>query len=147
VYAVADWLPNMPTAESESFYRAFRKRFPKPADDYVHMRMQLMLLLLGNALAGNVASRDGRLDMQQLRDSLSVGSASLGGQNLRMRAADGQAQQGLVVGVMDKLGTPGVQFDVEGSGYGFRVVRQIAASQAQMPHSCAMPAMVKSNLR
>ena len=40
-----------------------------------------------------------------------------------MRAADHQFQQPLVVGVMDRQGTPGVKFDVEGSGYGFRVVQ------------------------
>ncbi|RYY89700.1 MAG: branched-chain amino acid ABC transporter substrate-binding protein, partial [Comamonadaceae bacterium] len=35
VLAVADWLPNLPTRESEAFYRSFRARFPDPADDYV----------------------------------------------------------------------------------------------------------------
>jgi len=39
---------------------------------------------------------------------------------------------------MDKKGAPGVKFDVEGSGYGFRVVRQIPAAKAQQPHSCTM---------
>ena len=43
VVAVADWLPNVHNAPSESFYQSFRQRFPKPADDYVHMRMQLMV--------------------------------------------------------------------------------------------------------
>ena len=32
------------------FYRAFRERFPKPADDYVHMRMQLMVEALAQAI-------------------------------------------------------------------------------------------------
>jgi branched-chain amino acid transport system substrate-binding protein len=50
VFAVADWLPNVQTRESESFYRAFRERFPKPADDYVHMRMQLLVEALAQAL-------------------------------------------------------------------------------------------------
>ena len=40
-----------------------------------------------------------------------------------MRASDHQFQQPLVVGVMDRQGTPGVKFDVEGSGYGFRVIK------------------------
>ena len=40
-----------------------------------------------------------------------------------MRAADHQFQQPLVVGVMDRQGAPGVKFDVEGSGYGFRVIK------------------------
>ncbi|WP_201506193.1 ABC transporter substrate-binding protein, partial [Escherichia coli] len=30
VVAVADWLPNVPTKESEAFYRSFRQRFPSP---------------------------------------------------------------------------------------------------------------------
>jgi branched-chain amino acid transport system substrate-binding protein len=55
-----------------------------------------------------------------------------------MRAADHQFQQPLVVGVMDKLGTPGVKFDVEGSGYGFRVVKTVAAAAAEQPSSCNM---------
>ena len=39
---------------------------------------------------------------------------------------------------MDKQGAPGVPFDVEGSGYGFRIVRDIPASEAEMPTTCAM---------
>jgi branched-chain amino acid transport system substrate-binding protein len=38
VVAVADWLPNVPARQSEAFYQSFRKRYPDPADDYVHMR-------------------------------------------------------------------------------------------------------------
>jgi branched-chain amino acid transport system substrate-binding protein len=43
-----------------------------------------------------------------------------------------------MVGVMERQGTPGVKFDVEGSGYGFKVVKVIQAEQAQMPTSCKM---------
>jgi branched-chain amino acid transport system substrate-binding protein len=55
-----------------------------------------------------------------------------------MRAQDHQFQQNLVVGVMDRLGAPGVKFDVEGSGYGFRVIRQLTPEQAELPHTCRM---------
>jgi branched-chain amino acid transport system substrate-binding protein len=55
-----------------------------------------------------------------------------------MRAEDHQFQQPLVVGVMERQGAPGVPFDVEGSGYGFRVVREIGAAQAAMPSTCKM---------
>ena len=50
IVAVADWLPNVATAQSEAFYRGFRQRYPKPADDYVHMRMQLMVEALAQAI-------------------------------------------------------------------------------------------------
>ena len=56
VVAVADWLPNVQTPQSEAFYQAFRERFPKPADDYVHMRMHLMIEALAQAIerAGSI---------------------------------------------------------------------------------------------
>lgn len=133
VVAVADWLPNVPGAQSEAFYQSFRARFPKPQDDYVHMRMQLMV----EALAQSI-ERAGSTDTLAIARQMENANVQLSGQGGNMRAADHQFQQALVVGVMDKKGAPGVKFDVEGSGYGFRVVRQIPAAKAQQPHSCQM---------
>ena len=133
VVAVADWMPNVATRESEAFYRAFRERFPRPQDDYVHLRMQLMVEALAQSVeqAGTVAAVPVALAMERA-------SVTLAGQAGRMRAADHQFQQPLVVGVMDRQGAPGVRFDVEGSGYGFRVVRVIGAAEAEQPTSCKM---------
>jgi branched-chain amino acid transport system substrate-binding protein len=133
VVAVADWLPNVQTAQSEAFYRAFRARFPKPADDYVHMRLQLLVEALAQAM-----ERAGSVDAVPVARALEQADVSLYGQRGRMRAADHQFQQQLVVGVMDRQGRPGVQFDVEGSGYGFRVVKTIAAERAELPTSCKL---------
>ncbi len=133
VIAVADWLPNVPDAASEMFYRAFRARFPKPADDYVHMRMQLMIEALAQAMA-----RAGDVEAMAVATRLEQADVTLAGQRGAMRAADHQFQQALVVGLMDRLGAPGVPFDVEGSGYGFRVIRRIDAAQAEQPTSCRM---------
>jgi branched-chain amino acid transport system substrate-binding protein len=133
VLAIADWLPNLPTRESEAFYQSFRQRFPKPADDYVHMRMQLMIEALAQAI-----DKAGTVEAIPLAQALEQVNVTFAGQTGRMRAADHQFQQSLVVGVMDRQGAPGVPFDVEGSGYGFRVVRTIAPAQAEMPHACRM---------
>ncbi|NMM78587.1 branched-chain amino acid ABC transporter substrate-binding protein [Acidovorax sp. SRB_24] len=133
VVAVADWLPNVQSLQSEAFYQSFRERFPKPQDDYVHMRMQLMV----EALAQSI-ERAGSTDVLAVARQMETANVQLAGQGGSMRAADHQFQQGLAVGVMDKKGEPGVKFDVEGSGYGFRVVRQIPAAKAQQPHSCQM---------
>ncbi|WP_414708619.1 branched-chain amino acid ABC transporter substrate-binding protein [Ramlibacter sp.] len=133
VIAVADWLPNAPGAASEAFYQSFRKRFPNPADDYVHMRMQLMIEALAQAI--EVA---GSTDAVEVAQALEHARVTLAGQSGAMRAADHQFQQQLMVGVMDRQGTPGVKFDVEGSGYGFRVVKVVSASEAEMPHTCRM---------
>ncbi|WP_423460601.1 branched-chain amino acid ABC transporter substrate-binding protein [Ottowia sp. VDI28] len=133
VVAVADWLPNMPTAESAAFYKSFRERFPKPQDDYVHMRMQLMIEALAQAV-----ERARSIEPRAVAAQLERADVTFAGQRGQMRAMDHQFQQSLVVGVMERKGTQGVPFDVEGSGYGFRVVRQISAEQAALPSTCKM---------
>ena len=133
VVAVADWLPNVPGKASEQFYQSFRQRFPKPAEDYVHVRMQLMI----EALAQAVDKADST-DPVAVALALEKARVSMAGQTGTMRADDHQFQQGLVVGVMERQGAAGVPFDVEGSGYGFKVVRQIKAEQARMPSTCQM---------
>ena len=133
VVAVADWLPNVAGAPSESFYQSFRQRFPKPADDYVHMRMQLMIEALVQAI-----ERAGTTEARAVASQLERAQVSMSGQGGSMRASDHQFQQPLVVGIMDRVGTPGVKFDVEGSGYGFRVIRSLTAPEAEMPSTCAM---------
>jgi len=133
VVAVADWFPNVPTPESEAFYRGFRQRFPSPSDDYVHMRMQLMIESLAQAI-----ERAGKVEAGAIAAQLEKADVSLAGQRARMRAGDHQFQQSLAVAVMDRQGVPGVKFDVEGSGYGFRVIRQLTPEQAELPHTCRM---------
>ena len=142
VVAVADWLPNVQTPASEAFYKSFRARYPQPADDYVHMRMQLMIEALTQSLeaAGKQPSQvsSSAMDMVAVATQLERTSVALGGQVGSMRATDHQFQQQLVVGVMDRQGAPGVKFDVEGSGYGFRVIKTIAAAAAEQPTTCRM---------
>ena len=133
VVAVAEWMPNVPGAQSEAFYQSFRARFPKPQDDYVHMRMQLMV----EALAQSIEAA-GSVEATAIARQMEKANVQLAGRSGRMRAADHQFQQPLVVGLMEKQGAQGVTFDVEGSGYGFRVVKDIPAAQTQQPHSCQM---------
>lgn len=137
VVAVADWLPNVQTSGSDAFYRSFRARYPAPEDDYVHMRMHLMVEALAQALEA-ASVRAANLDMVVVARRLETARVSLGGQTGSMRQQDHQFQQGLVVGLMDRAGTPGVKFDVEGSGYGFRVVKALSASAAELPSTCRM---------
>ena len=133
VVAVADWLPNVQTPQSEAFYQSFRQRFPKPADDYVHMRMQLMVESLAQSI-----EKAGTTNSVAVATQLEKTRVTLANQAGAMRASDHQFQQTLVVGVMDKMGTPGVKFDVEGSGYGFRVIKTITAASAEQPTTCQM---------
>jgi branched-chain amino acid transport system substrate-binding protein len=133
VIAVADWFPNTPGADSERFYQAFRQRFPKPQDDYVHMRMQLMVEALTQSI-----EKAGSTEAAAVARQLEKASVNVSGLAGAMRAADHQFQQPLRVAVMDRQGAPGVKFDVEGSGFGFRVIKTISQTGAEQPHSCQM---------
>jgi branched-chain amino acid transport system substrate-binding protein len=133
VIAVADWFPNAASAQSEAFYQSFRQRFPKPQDDYVHMRMQLMVEALVQSI-----EKAGTTEAAAVAAQLEKATVLFAGHQGVMRSADHQFQQPLLVAVMDKQGTPGVRFDVEGSGYGFRVIKSIAAARAEQPHTCRM---------
>ena len=133
VIAVADWLPNAPTPQSDAFYQSFRQRYPKPADDYVHMRMQLMVEALVQAI-----ERAGSTQAAAVAAQLERASVQFAGQSGSMRAADHQLQQSLMVGVMERQGAPGVKYDVEGTGYGFKVIKNLSAQQAEQPTSCRM---------
>ncbi len=141
VLAVADWLPNVQTKGSEDFYTSFRARFPQPQDDYVHMRMQLMVESLAQAL--DLAAKAGKVsvttvDVVAVAKALEQSRVTLGGQAGFMREQDHQFQQPLVVGVMERQGAGGVKFDVEGSGYGFKVIKTLSASAAEQPSTCKM---------
>ncbi|GAO23184.1 transporter protein [Alicycliphilus sp. B1] len=137
VVAVADWLPNLPTKGSEDFYRAFRARFPQPQDDYVHMRMQLMVEALAQAM-----QQAGSTDALPVARALEHASVTLYGQAGRMRAQDHQFQQPLVVGVMDRLGCAGRE--VRRGGLGLRLPRGAAdpggqgADAQHLSHAAAL---------
>ena len=133
VVAVADWMSNAVNPESRQVVQAFRQRFPAPADDYLHLRMQLMIEALVQAM-----ETAGSTDAVAVARALEQVRVQWGGQSGQMRAQDHQFQQPLMVGVMQRQGSPGVPFDVEGSGYGFKVVRTLSAKQAEQPSTCRM---------
>ncbi len=138
VVAVAEWFSNVPGEAAQSFYQSFRQRFPRPQDDYVHMRMQLMM----EALAQSIEKAQS-LEALAVAQQLERAEVSLAGHAGRMRTADHQFQQALRVVLMDRQGSPGVRFDAEGSGYGFRVIKTLAAEQAEQAHACKMDRPVR----
>jgi branched-chain amino acid transport system substrate-binding protein len=137
VVAVAEWHPNVGGAASDAFFAAFKQRFPDPRDDYVHARMHVLVEMLVAAME-QARSTDPTAVAQAL-EGLAYDGRTLGGlHTARMRAADHQLQQPVVVSVMERVGTSGVRFDVEGSGYGFRTLRRFDAAQVEQAHQCRM---------
>jgi branched-chain amino acid transport system substrate-binding protein len=133
VLAVAEWMPNVPGTKSTKFYQSFKQRFAKPSEDYLHLRMQLMV----EALAQSI-EKAGQTEPLAVALQLENAEVSMAGQRGKMRAMDHQFQQPMVVAMMAKQGGPDVPFDVEGSGYGFKVIRQFRAQELELPSVCKM---------
>jgi len=95
--------------------------------------MQLMVEALAQAI-----DKAGTSEPLAVARQLEKAKVSMAGQGGFMRADDHQFQQPLVVGLMQRQGEPGVPFDVEGSGYGFKVIKTLKPEQARLPHTCKM---------
>jgi branched-chain amino acid transport system substrate-binding protein len=146
VLAVADWHPNAGAsalfpdraaganpAASDAYYAAFRTRFPAARDDYPVLRMEIMIEMLAAAISRAHTTR-----AEDVARALEGMDYDNGFQHVTMRADDHQLIQPLYVMEMDKAGTPGVRFDNEGSGYGFRTVLALARTQTVPPAMCRM---------
>jgi branched-chain amino acid transport system substrate-binding protein len=136
VLAVAEWHPNLGGAASDALYAAFRQRFPAPQDDYVHLRMQLMVEMLAAAIERSGGTE--AAEVARALEGMDSTATPFAWHPAQMRAADHQLQQPLVVSVMERAGTPGVLNDVEGTGFGFRTVKRFEPAAVALPHSCRM---------
>jgi len=146
VLAVADWHPNAGTAaapelrlphadaaSSDAYYAAFRARFPAARDDYALLRIDVMIEMLADAVA-----RAHGADPAAVAKALEGMRYDNGFAQAWMRADDHQLIQPLYVIEMDKAGAPGVRFDNEGSGYGFRTVLALPPQRTELPSECRM---------
>jgi branched-chain amino acid transport system substrate-binding protein len=137
VRAVAEWHPNtgqgVGNSASDAYYQAFRQRYPQPEDDYVHLRMHLMIEMLAAAIemAGSTEAAAVARALEGARFRNAFHEAT-------MRADDHQLQQPLYVSVMRKAADGSVRFDNEGSGYGFKTERYLPLPQTVLATSCKM---------
>ena len=135
VLAVAEWHPNAGGAASDAFVEAFRRRFPEPRHDYQHARMNVMVEMLAAAI-----EKAGSTEAARVASALEGMRFGNGFFEASMRAEDHQLILPLYVSVMQLAGSgiPGVRFDNEGSGYGFRTVRRLGPDDTALPTNCRM---------
>ncbi|WP_421045036.1 branched-chain amino acid ABC transporter substrate-binding protein [Paraburkholderia sp. A1RI-2L] len=136
VIAVADWHPNAGGAGSDGWYAAFRARYQAPQDDYPVLRMSMLVEMLAQAMtkAGSAQPEAVARALEGMRYAGDESSFH----PMWMRAEDHQMIQPLYVMQMDKQGAPGVRYDNEGSGYGFRTVLTLSAERTVPATVCKM---------
>ncbi len=132
VLAVAEWHPNVGGAASDAFYQAFRSRYPEPKDDYVHLRMQMMIEMLARAI-----EQAGSTDAVKVARALEGMRYVNDFHDATVRADDHQVLQPLYVSMMERQGGE-VRFDNEGSGFGFRTVKRLKSAQTTRATTCKM---------
>jgi branched-chain amino acid transport system substrate-binding protein len=137
VRAVAEWHPNAPPEAMEQVYQDFRRRYPEPRNDYFQARAVVMLEMLARAI--QMAGTDEPLAVARALSGMAYGPAEGNPLGITlMRGEDHQLIGPLVVSVMQRQGSPGVAFDVEGSGFGFRSELAVRPSASARPTSCRM---------
>jgi branched-chain amino acid transport system substrate-binding protein len=137
VRAVAEWHPNAPPVDMEGVYETFRQRFPEARDDYFQARTVVMVEMLARAIES--AGSTDALAVARALSGMNHGPAHrnpLG--SVTMRGSDHQLIGPLVVSVMQRQGSPGVRFDVEGSGYGFLSETRVTPAQSERATTCRM---------
>jgi len=137
VHAVAEWHPNAAPPSMERVYQEFRQRFPDARNDFFQARTIVMIEMLVRAI--EAAGTDEALAVARVLSGVSFDAAQgnpLGA--VSMRATDHQLIGPLIVSVMDRQGAPGVRYDVEGSGYGFRSRLTVKPAQNERPTRCVM---------
>jgi branched-chain amino acid transport system substrate-binding protein len=137
VYAVAEWHPNAAPEAMERVYQQFRRRFPDPRDDFFQARTVVMVEMLVRAI--ETAGTDNAIAVARALSGMRFGTAQgnpLG--NVVMREFDHQLIGPLIVSVMERQGAPGVRYDVEGSGFGFRSHLPSTPAQNERPTRCQM---------
>lgn len=138
--AVIEWHPNVGAAlggdaqqASNAFYYAFKEIFPSPQQDFIRLRIFVMMQMLAQAI-----TTAGAVDAQKIAYALEGMEFKNEFHYAVMRKEDHQLQQPLNVMVLDKLGQPGVVFANEGSQYGFRNVLRLNTQAVELPQYCTM---------
>jgi branched-chain amino acid transport system substrate-binding protein len=131
VFMVSYWHPNAEKSTLESTYTGFKSRFKE----------EFYTVASINAIRYLVAG----VEKAKSTDAVPVARAMAGmkmkgasGEEIEMRESDGALQQGLYVAQWTKAGGPGVKYDQEGTGQGFKTVRYLEPAMASMPTTCQM---------
>jgi branched-chain amino acid transport system substrate-binding protein len=130
VGVIWNWGHNAPTPELEKVYVAYKK---KTNEDFIFAAHWNSLHMLQDAMrkARSTDPRAVGFALEGLHYKSPMGE-------LEMRKTDHQLQAPLYLGIWAKQGTPGVKYDAENTGYGFRSEVVWDAYVASQPTSCQM---------
>lgn len=131
VIQVTEWHMNIPNNGLEKFALDFNKKYT-PVDFY-YGRVNTMIDMLAAAM-NKAKSNDPKAVALALEDM----TFKSGYGDVYMRKGDHQLVQPLILSIFSKAGTPGVKYDAEKTGYGFKSIANLSLKDADQPNTCVM---------
>jgi branched-chain amino acid transport system substrate-binding protein len=131
VLQVTEWHPNVESSTAEAFANAYNRRFT--GHEYYYLRTKTALDMLAKAIeqAGSLEPKKIALALEGMRFRSDVGE-------VWMRKQDHQIILPLFISIFEKVGAPGVKYQSEKTGYGFKTVAAIPAKDTEVPTTCRM---------
>lgn len=127
---VANWYVNAPESRLEYFYVAYDRQHK---EEWVFAPTKTVIDMAAHAI--NAAGSDDPLKIARALESMRF-DAGFG--EVWMRHDDHQLIQPLYVATLTRAGRPGVKYQFENSGLGWRVDMRIEASDTALPTTCKM---------
>jgi branched-chain amino acid transport system substrate-binding protein len=133
VKQVSHWHSNVGDAKSNALVAEYRKRFPEAKDDYSWLNLKDAMDMVVKAI-NDTKSTDPEKIALALEGMKYQGFTG----EVTMRADNHQLVQPMYISGFHKAGTPGVKFDAERTGYGFRTEGRVEAADTMMATTCKM---------
>ena len=130
VKTLMSWHANIADNQLESYANAYKARYKA---DWGWLPGYLALQMLARAM-------DQAKSTDPVRVALALENMRYDGPTgqVWMRAEDHQLSQPLYLASFAKAGQPGVKYDVENTGFGWKTEVRIEAKDTVMPHTCRM---------
>ena len=130
---VSHWHNNVGDTKSDALVQQYRKRFADSKDDYYWLGLKNAMEMLTKAINDTKST-----DPQKVALALEGMKYQAYTGEVTMRADNHQILQPMYVSSFAKVGTSGVKYDVERTGFGFRSEGRVEARDTKMPTTCKM---------
>jgi branched-chain amino acid transport system substrate-binding protein len=131
VYQISEWTRNQQPNKMEKFADNFAKKYP--GIELTSPRVNTTLEMLAEGMKKSKST-----DPKKIALALEDMEYEAGTGKVFMRRTDHQLIQPLVMQVYAKKDGKDVKYESEGTGYGFKAVGIIPASETQVPTNCSM---------
>ncbi len=133
VRVISHWFSNVGDSKSDALVQKYRKRYPDSKDDFVWLASYNAIEMLVKAMEAAKSTDPAKvaLALEGMKFPSFTGEVT-------MRADNHQLIQPMYISTFTKAGTPGVKYDMERTGLGFRSEGRIDAKETVMPTTCKM---------